>query len=188
MQKELVFQFPKKKKFLSFLLSAITHSQSSRGYHSDSLLLSPRFPSLLLPSWELQEGDQSNRLGGPDWGLAPGPYQILWPFLTSWSVPPMSPVRAWLSRESEHWSEREPRIPSAGAPPHLAWVPLLQPSRATSLAAQGASMVESHWVLQKCWRNQSSRNQFIMLADPEEWTLQSLSPEQRDYKLFIHRL
>ena len=168
MQKELFFQFPKKKKFLSFLLSAITHSQSFRGYHSDSLLLSPRFPSLLLPSWELQEGNQSNRLGGPDWGLAPGPYQILWPFLTSWSVPPMSPVRAWLSRESNTGLKGNPEYRQLV---HLLiWlgVPLLQPSRATSLAAQGASMVESHWVLQKCWRNQSSRNQFIMLADPEE--------------------
>ena len=49
-----------------------------------------------------------------------------------------------------------------------------------------------------CCRNQSSRNQaphlrvgelrFIMPVGPEELTLQALSPEQRDYRVFIDRL
>ena len=65
----------------------------------------PSSPYLILPSWDLQGGDQSPLLPvgvGPDWGLALRPYLILWPFLVSWSVPPMSPVRAWPSGESEH--------------------------------------------------------------------------------------
>ena len=97
--------------------------------HNASLLLSPQGSLLLLPSWELQDyqsqclhspfpflplmfpswelqgGDQIRLLSvgvGPDWGLDPGPYLILWPFLVSWSVPPMSPVGAWPSGESEH--------------------------------------------------------------------------------------
>ena len=80
----------------------------------------PRSLYLMLTSWELQGGDQSPLLPievGPHWGLAPGPYLILWPFLVSWSVPPISPVGARLSRESEHQSKREPVIPSSGAPP-----------------------------------------------------------------------
>ena len=51
---------------------------------------------LMPPSWE-QGGDQSPFLPvgvGSDWGLAPGPYLILWPFLVSWSALPLSPVRA----------------------------------------------------------------------------------------------
>ena len=72
------------------------------------------------PSWELQGGDQSPLLPvgvGLDWGLAPGPY--LWPFLVSWSIPPMNLVRAQSPRKSEHQSEREPRILSGGTPPCL---------------------------------------------------------------------
>lgn len=46
---------------------------------------------------------------GLDWGLNPGPYLILWPFLASWSIPPLIPVRAWPSWELGCWSERELR-------------------------------------------------------------------------------
>ena len=64
----------------------------------------PRSPYLILRSWELQGGDQSPLLPigvGLDWGLTPGSYLILWPFLVSWSVPPMRLVRARPSGESE---------------------------------------------------------------------------------------
>ena len=84
----------------------------------------PRPPKLMFPSWELQGGDQPPLRPfwlGPDWGLAQGPYLILWLFLVRWSVPPVSPVRAQPPRESEHLSEREPRIPSDGAPPCSFW-------------------------------------------------------------------
>ena len=78
----------------------------------------------------------------------------------SWSVPPMSPIGARLSRESEHQSERELGIPSGGTPTCLSRIPSLQPGQAISPAAQEAGMVgESHWSLQKCCRNQYSRNQ-----------------------------
>ena len=119
MQKELVLQFPKRKISLtSFNQQSHTHN------HSEAITMLPlpwvpRSPYLLLPSWELQGGDQSPLIPvgvGPDWGLAPGPYLILWPFLVSWSIRPMSPVGAQPSGESEHWSKREPRIPSGGAP------------------------------------------------------------------------
>ena len=122
------------------------HSQSFRGYHNASLLQSrqvclsvapflgaPRrlsgtmLPFLLSPQFSLsdapflgaQGGDQSPFLPVgvcPDWGLAPEPYLILWPFLVSWSIPPMSLVGAWPSRGSEYQCEREPGIPSAGTP------------------------------------------------------------------------
>ena len=84
----------------------------------------PSSPYLIFPSWELQGFDQSPLLPvevGPDWGLAQAPYLILWPFLVSWSVPPMNPVRAWPSGESEHRSEREPGILSGGTSPRSSW-------------------------------------------------------------------
>ena len=70
----------------------------------------PSSPYLMLPSWELQGDNQSPLLPvgvGPDWGLAPGPYLLLWPFLVSWTIPPMSTVGPRLSGESEHWSDSE---------------------------------------------------------------------------------
>ena len=63
----------------------------------------------MLPSWELQGGDQSPLLPigvGTDWGLALEPYLILWPFLVSWSIPPMSPVGA-CRLESRNTSPKE---------------------------------------------------------------------------------
>ena len=119
--------------------------------HSASLVLSPQFslsdaPFLGAQSlWEVPPGRYQSPLlpveVGPNWELAPGPYLILWPFLVSWSAPPRSPVRAQPSRESEHRSEREPRILSGGGSPCLSRVPSLQPGRATNLAAQGAGVV-----------------------------------------------
>ena len=74
-------------------------------------------------------------------GTGPGPYLILWPFLVSWSIPPMSPAGARPSRASEHQSERESIYRQ------VAWllvclgVPSLHPSQATSLAVQRFSMI-----------------------------------------------
>ena len=100
-------------------------------------------PYLMSPSWELQGGDQSLLpVGvGTDWGLAPGPYLILWPFLVSWSVPPVSPFGARPSGESGHQSERDPEYHQAACLLIRLGVPSLQPSQATSLAAQGVGMV-----------------------------------------------
>ena len=105
--------------------------------HNASLVLSPQFslsnaPILGTQSvWEVPPGRYQSPLlltgVGPNWGLAPGPYLMLWPFLLGWSIPPMSPVRAQPSRESEHRSEREPRILSGGGPPCLSRVALLRP-------------------------------------------------------------
>ena len=97
--------FPQGPRFPLLLLP----SWESQGVviHDASLPLSPQFSLSDAASWEFQGGDQSPfaPVGvGPDWGMALGPYLILWPFLVSWSIPPMSPVRAQLSRESEHRS------------------------------------------------------------------------------------
>ena len=73
----------------------------------------PRSLCLMFPSRELQGGDQSPLLPigvGPHWGQSPGPYLILWPFLVSWSIPPVSLAGARLPRESEHKSKREPGL------------------------------------------------------------------------------
>ena len=121
------------------------HTQSLRGYHNTPLSWVPRSPYLMLPSWDLQGGDQSPLLPiglrSPDLGLAPDLYLILWPFLVSWSVPSMSLVRAQPSRELEHHSKRAPRIPSGITPPCLSRGPLFWHGWATSPAAQGASVV-----------------------------------------------
>ena len=155
----------------------------------------------MLPSWELQGGDQSPLLPvgvGPDWGLAPGPYLILWPFLVTWSIPPMSPVGAQPSGESEHWSKREPRIPSGGAPSCSSRGPFT-PARLShqysgsrgqhgwNLAGASRNVAETSTreIKHHTWRVGECK--FIMLAGPEELTLQVLSPEQRGYRVFIHK-
>ena len=128
--------------------SSFNH-QSCIHNHSEVITILPfsrvsRAPYLMLPSWELQEGDQSPLLPvgvRPDWGLDPGPYLILWPFLVSWSTPPVSPAGVRPSRESEHQCEREPEHrPVVRLLAHLG-VPLFQPRRATSPAAQATDVI-----------------------------------------------
>ena len=154
----------------------------------------------MLPSWELQGGDQSPLLRdgvGPAWGLALEPYLILWPFLVSWSIPPMSPVGAWLSGELEHQSEIEPGIQSGGMPAHSSggsFAPA-QPSHQSS-----GSRGQHGWNLTGASRNVAETNtqetmhhtqraeklRFITAAGPEELTLQALSPKQMGYRVLIH--
>ena len=154
----------------------------------------------MLPSWELQGGDQSPLLPvgvGPDWGLAPGPYLILWPFLVSWSVPPMRLVRARPSGESECWSEGEPRIPSAGTPsrsPRGSFAPARRSHqyggsrgwRGWNLAGASRNVAETSTQETKHHTQRVGELRFIMPAGPEELTLQALSPKQRGYRVFIH--
>ena len=188
------------------------HSQSFRGYHNVSLLPRtqvsltvapfpgaprrssvtmrlfswvPSSPYLMLPSAELQVGDQSYLLPvgvGPDWGLGPGPYLILQPFLVSWSVPPMSPVGIRLSIALEHWSEREPGIPSGGVPPCSSWGSFAPAwlSHLSSdskgwcgwhLAGASRNVAEtSNWETKHHTRRVGELR-FIMPAGPEELTL-----------------
>ena len=161
----------------------------------------PRSPYLMLPSWELQGGDQPPLLptgvGVPDWGLAPGPYLILRPFLVSWSILPMNPVGAWPSRESEWRSEREPGIPSGGAPPRWLVSGLLcsKPAK-PPVRLEGRAWLESRWGLQNVAETSTREKKphtrrvgelrFIMPAGPEELTLQALRPKQRGYRALIH--
>ena len=184
------------------------NQQSCIRKHSEVITISPfsrgpRSPHLMLPSWELQGSDPSPLLpvgvGPPDWGLAPGPYLTLWPFLVGWSVPSMSPVSAQPSRESEHQSRTELGIPSGGVPLHSSpgsSAPI-QPSH-QSTWLKGQAWLESHWGLQKCCRNQCSRiqaarseswrTQVYYTGGPEELPLQALSLKQRDCRVFIDRL
>ena len=139
MQKELVLQFPKRKISLTlFNQKSCTHNHS-KVITMPPFSWVPSFPYLLLPSWELQGGDQSPLLlvGGRTWlALAPGPYLILWPLLVSWSAAPMSPVRAWPSGQSntgpkenlEYFQEVCLLVPFG--------VPLLQPGQTSSPVAQ----------------------------------------------------
>ena len=121
--------------------------------HNASLLPSPQFSLSDAPLLGAQGGDQSPLLPvgvGPHRGLALGLYLILWPFLVSWSVPPMSPVGAWPSRESEHWSIREPGIPSGGMRP---------PSSQGSFTAPRLSQQSSDSRGRCCWNlGGASRN------------------------------
>ena len=136
----------------------------------------------------------------PDWVLCPGvlPYYVA-VFLVSLSVPPISPNGARPSGELESWSEREPGKLSGGVPPYL--------SRSSSALAwsshwSGSSRGQHGWNLTGASRNVAETSnqetkhhtrrvgelRFIMLAGSKELTLQSLSPEQRGYKIFINRL
>ena len=201
MWKELVFQFPKRKFSLTPSISNHTLTVIQR---LSQCLPSPESPGSLTVApflgtprrWSVSS---STYLGRSDWRLAPGPYPILWLFLVSWFVPPISPVRAWLSRQSEHWSERKRRVPSGGAPPRLSW----GFSAPAQLSHQSGSSRGQHgWNLTGASRNVAETSnqetkhhtqrvgelRFIMLAGPKELTLQSLSPEQRGYKIFINRL
>ena len=183
MQKELVLQFPKRKLSHS-IQSAIMHSQSHRGYHNASLLPSPQVsltvasflgaprrlsvtmppfsqvpssPYLMLPSWQLQGGDQPPLLptgARSDWGLALG---LTWYGGHSWWAGLyLQWVRLGLGcPESQNTSLKENSEYRQVA--HLLvclGIPSLQPGHAISPAAQEAGMVgESRWSLKKCCRN-----------------------------------
>ena len=201
-QKELVLQFPKRKKASLTLQSAIMHSQSFRGSHNASLLQGPQVSLTVAPfpgaprRWSVSSSTHWNRI----WlGTGPGPYLILWPFLMSWSVPPVSPAGARASGESEHQSEREPKIPSGGAPPRSSQGPFAP----TWLSHQCGSLRGQHgWNFGGVSRNVAETStrenkhhtwrvgqlRFITLAGPEELTLQALSPEQRGCRVFVDRL
>ena len=149
----------------------------------------------MLPSWDLQGGDQSPLLPirvGPDWGLAAGPHLILWPSLVSWSIPPMSPDRAQPPGESERWSEREPRIPSGGVPPYPfrgSSTPT-QPSTQSGGSGDGmvAILLGPPEMLQKpvLEKPSTTLRELENSGFPEELTLQALSPEHGPYRVFIH--
>ena len=70
-----------------------------------------------------------------------GPYLILWPFLVSWSIPPVSPARA-LCPETQNTSPNEnlEYHQLVLLLSHLRG-PLLQRGRTTSPAAQGSGVV-----------------------------------------------
>ena len=167
------------------------HTESLRGYHNTSLFPGPQ-SYLMFASWEPEGGDEFPLLPvgiGSDWGLAPGPYLILWPFLVCWSVPPMSPVRAWPSGESERLCKREPKIPSGGAPPCLSLhsIPLevasFTPARPShqsgswcgwNLTGASRNVAETSNQETKHHTQRAGEFRFITSAGPEELTLQAL--------------
>ena len=168
--------------------------------HNALLLPSPQVSLSDAPFLWAQGGDQSPLLPagvGPDWGPAPGPYSILWPFLVNWSVPPMSRVGAWLSGESEHRSEREPGILAGGTSPCSsrgsftpAW-PSNQSGGSRGwcgwdLTGTSINVAETSNRETKHHTRRVAGLRFITLVGPEELTLQVLSPRQRGYRVFIH--
>ena len=164
-------------------------------------LPSPQFSLSDAPFLGAQGGDQSPFLPVgvcPDWGLAPEPYLILWPFLVSWSIPPISLVGAWPSRGSEYQFEREPRIPSAGTPsrsPRGSFAPARRSHqyggsrgwRGWNLAGASRNVAETSTQETKHHTQRVGEFRFIMPVHPEELTLQALSPEQRGCSVFVHR-
>ena len=152
-------------------------------------------PYLMSPSWELQGGDQSLLLPvgvGTDWGLAPGPYLILWPFLVSWSVPPVSPSggSATWRVGTPGWKRTRNTIRWHASSFILGFL-CSSPAKPPVWRLKGSAWLESCWGLQKCCRNQWSRNQAPHLESwrtqvyyaggPRGVNLQALSPEQRGY-------
>ena len=175
------------------------------GGDQSQCLPSPESPGLpiylMLPSWELQGGDQPPLLPigvGPDWGTGPRPYLIQQPLLVSWSVPPMSPIGAQLSRESEHQSERELGVPLGGTPPSLSR-DSFAPARPNHQS--GSSRGRHGWNLAGASRNVAETStqetkhhtrrvgelRFITLVGPEKLTLQALSPKGVTEFLYMDR-
>ena len=128
-----------KEKFHSFQ-SAITHSQSFNA----SLLCTPQVSLTDAPFLGASGGDQYLLLPiglGSAWGLAPGPYLILWPFLVSWSIPQwvqsgLGLPESWNAGPKETLEHHQVVCPLV----HLG-VPSLQPGWAPTPTAQGAGMV-----------------------------------------------
>ena len=117
---------------------------------------------LMLPSWEPEGGDQSPLLPvgiGSDWGLAPGPYLILWSFLVSWSICPMSLAGARPSGQLESWSKRESGILLGGTPPCSSWSSSTPTWPSHQSGGSRASVVGISLGPQKYCRNQYLRNQ-----------------------------
>ena len=133
-------------------------------------------------------------LGTGDW---PQALLIQRPLLVSWSVPPMSPIGARLSRESEHQSERELGVPSGGTPPSLS----RDSSPARPNHQSGSSRGRHGWNLAGASRNATETSTqetkhhtrrvgelgFITLVGPENLTLQALSPKGVTEFLYMDR-
>ena len=194
MQKELVLQFPKRKEVSLTLLSAITHSQSFRGYHNASLLQGPRVSLTVAPflgaprRWSVSSSTRWSRI----WlGTGPGPYLILWPFLVSWSrgmgVQRVgTPVRKRI-QNTVRWhaslfvlgflAPAQLSHQSGGSRGWCGW----NFTGASRSVAKTSTWETTHHT------RRVGELRFITLAGPEELTLQALSPKQRGYRVFYTR-
>ena len=173
MQKELVLQFPKRKIFSHSVQSAIMHSQSFRGYHNASLLPSPQVSLTVAPflgaprRWSVSS---STRWGKTWLGTGPGalpdpvaiPGELVHPSNESswgfavWRVG--TPVQK-RTRNTIRWHASS--FISGFLCSSLAKPPVRQ--------LEGPAWLESRWGLQKCCRNQYSRNQ---APHSESWRTQ----------------
>ena len=102
-------------------------------------------------------------------GTGPGPSLILWPFLVSWSIPPMSLVGL---SHPEHWNtilKENPYTIRWRAFSFVLGFLCSSPAKPPVQQLKGSAWLESHWGLQKCCRNQYSRNQAPHL---ESWRTQ----------------
>ena len=110
----------------------------------------------------------------------------------------MSPVRTQPSRESEHWSKREPGIPSGGAPSRSSQGSLApaRPSHQSgdsrgwhgwNLTGASRNVAETSTQETKHHTRRVGELRFIMLAGPEELTLQALSPLPKGLQSFYRQ-
>ena len=124
-------------------------------------------------------------------------YLVLWQFLVSWSFPPMSLVRARPSRvgmpvqnrtqDTIRWHtfsfvlgflhSKQLSHQYGGSRDRLGW----------NLTGYSRNVAETSNRETKHHIRRVGELRFIMLAGPEELTLQALSPEQRGYRVFIDR-
>ena len=121
--KKIGFAVSKQKNFSQSIQSAITHSQSFRGYHNASLLLSPQVSLTVAPflgaprRWSVSS---STRWGRTWLGTGPGAFRD--PVAIPGELVCLSKEPGWgLFGKWERWSEREPGMPSGGTPPPPSW-------------------------------------------------------------------
>ena len=172
MQKELVLQFPKRN-FPHSVQSAITHSQSFRGYHNASLPPNPKVSLSDAPFLGAQGGDQSPLLPiGVGSCLGIGPGTLPYPVAIPGELVHPSNEYSW---GSAIWRVRTPvqkrtqntiRWHASSFASGFLHSSLTKPP---VWRLKGLVWLESCWGLQKCCRNQYSRNQAPHL---ESWRIQ----------------
>ena len=154
------------------------HSQSFRGYHNASLLQSPQVSltvaaflgapsrlSVTMPSFSRVWSGLAVRRVGQNTGPKENPeYHQVACVLVGLGVPSFQP--GWATHQS------------GGSTGWRAW----------NLAGASRNVAETGNRETKHHTRRVGELRFIMLAGPEELTLQALSPEQRGYKVFIDRL
>ena len=198
MQNEFFWQFPKKKKIFSHTVqSSVTQWQSFIGYHNASLLPNPQVSLTVAPflgaprRWSVS----SSTCWGRTWlGTGPKtlpvaiPSELVRPSNESGQGSAIQRVRTPVWKRTRSTVRWHTSLFVSG---------LLRSSQAKPPVRQlkRPAWLESRWSLQKCCRNQYSRNQaphseswrtrVYYASGPREANTPSSEP-QRGYRVFIH--